>query len=367
MDVLSGRLRTLVLAAEVGLGTLLFFFLVYFVVVTFLPANVRSLDLCVLDCYWYGAIATDGYSAVPNIMTLQTRFGFFPAFPIAASLLTDLTGMPFKIAGLTLNACFSLLFCWLVLEYRSELGLKSERDALTFLTVFLLSPWSLYNRVPYSEMLFNIGSLATFIAWRRKNYPFAAISGFIVSLTRFSGVLLPLALCLELLIPDRGNALKLLVRPDGKLRALAIMPLGLVAFMLFLYFQTGDPLAYVHAEQVGWNQGLRNPFTTLWGGLWAGPSTQYSVVAFIVTSLALLWGTHSHRIPVSLALFAWLAPAVAITSVLVAQPRFSLALFPIYLIAPAAPRGLRLALIAVLAMGQAAFLFFWLQASGTLQ
>jgi hypothetical protein len=151
------------------------------------------------------------------------------------------------------------------------------------------------------------------------------------------------------------------------LRALAIMPLGLVAFMLFLYLQTGDPLAYVHAEQAGWNQSFRNPFATLWGGLWAGSSTRYSVVAFIVTSLALFWGARAHRIPVALALFAWLAPAVAVTSVLVAQPRFSLALFPVYLIVPAAPRALRLILIAVLASGQIGFLFFWLQSSGTLQ
>jgi hypothetical protein len=300
-------------------------------------------------------------------MTLQTRFGFFPGFPVAASVFMDLTGLPFSIGGLVLNAGFSLLFSWLALRYRNELGLKNERDAFTFLAAFLLSPWSLYNRVPYSEMLFNLGSLATFIAWRRENYPIAAISGSIVTATRFSGVLLPMALLLELLIRDRDGAFKLLARPDGRLRALAIMPFGLVAFMLLLYFQTGDPLAYVHAEQAGWNQGFRNPFATLWGGLWAGPSTRYSVIAFTVASIALFWAAHVHRIPPALALFAWLAPAVAVTSTLVAQPRFSLALFPIYLMAPAAPRGVKIALIASLATGQAGFLFFWLQASGTLQ
>ena len=367
MNVLSGRWRTLALAAGVGLGTLLFFFLAYFVVIMFLPTNTRSHDLCVLDCYWYGAIARDGYGAAPDIMTLQARFGFFPGYPVAASLFMDLTGLPFDIAGIALNAGFSLLFCWLALEYRDDLGLKDEKSALTFLAAFLLSPWGLYNRVPYSEMLFNLGSLATFIAWRQKNYPVAAISGSIVTATRFSGVLLPAALCLELLVRDWKHALDLLARPDGHLRSLAIMPLGLVAFMLFLYFQTGDPLAYVHVEQVGWNQGFRNPLATLWGGLWAGPSTRYSVAAFIVTSIALFWGTRVRRIPVALALFAWLAPAVAVTSTLVAQPRFSLALFPIYLIAPAAPRRLKPALIALLAIGQAGFLFFWVQATGTLQ
>ena len=42
----------------------------------------------------------------------------------------------------------------------------------------------------------------------------------------------------------------------------AIAPLGLLAFMVFLYFRTGDPLAFQHI-QTGWQRTGRNPLAVL--------------------------------------------------------------------------------------------------------
>jgi hypothetical protein len=235
-----------------------------------------------------------------------------------------------------------------------------------FLAAFLLSPWSLYNHVPYTEMLFNLTVLGAFIFWRRGNYVAAAVFGVVLTATRPTGILLPLVLSIELCYRERHRFIDLLGRPDGRLRALAVMPLGLAAHIVFLYFHIGDPLAYSHVQEIGWGVSLGNPLAVLVAASVAGLKSQYGAAAFLLASAALLTGVLLRRIPYSLAAVAWLAACVPLAAMITSQPRYALALFPIYLVVPAAPRVVRFALIAMLALGQAVIVYFWLQKSTAL-
>lgn len=347
-----------------GLFTVLFgvFYLAANALLTPPPESWRW-TLCVWDCGWYKSIAERGYDSMPDPRRMDANYNFFPAFSVGAILLMKATGLSFVAAGMVLNALLSLLFCWIALNYRSELNLKDDIETTVFLAGFLLSPWSLYNHVPFTEMLFNVAALGAFVFWRRGNYIAAAVFGFVLTATRPTGILLPLVLSIELLYRERHQLIDLALRPDGRLRALAVMPLGLAAFVVFLYVRVGDPLAYFHIQELGWGHNFGNPVAVLVAGLVVGPITQYEAVAFLTASAVLIVGVMLRRIPLSLAAFAWLAPCAALLSSVDSQPRYALALFPLYLLVPAAPRAIRVALILMLALGQAVFVYYWLQKS----
>jgi len=360
--------RHLLLAAIIaGLSTLCFAAF-YLTANALLPSPPEgwSWPLCIWDCGWYQSIVERGYDRMPDPRTMSANFAFFPAFPIGVSLLMKLTGLPFVASGLILNALLSWLFCWIALKYKSELNLKDEAETTVFLAAFLLSPWSLYNRIPYTEMLFNVTALGAFVFWSRGNYLAAAVFGVVLTATRPTGILLPLVLSIELGYRERHRFVDLLRRPDGRLRALAVMPLGLAAHIVFLYFHIGDPLAYSHVQEIGWGVSLGNPLAVLVAASVAGLKSQYGAAAFLLASAALLTGVLLRRIPYSLAAVAWLAACVPLAAMITSQPRYALALFPIYLVVPAAPRVVRFALIAMLALGQAVIIYFWLQKSTAL-
>jgi hypothetical protein len=361
----SLRHRPLLLAATLaGLSTVLFgaFYLVANMALPS-PSGGGLRTLCAWDCGWYASINERGYDTTPDPRGLVANFGFFPAFPIATGLIKRALGLSFAASGVLLDVLLSVLFCWIALAYRSILNLKTERDAVVFLAAFLVSPWSLYNHVPMTEMLFNVSALGTFVFWRNGNLIAAAAFGIVLTATRPTGVILPLALAIEWLYRERHRLTDLALRPDARLRTLAIMPLGLVAFAGFLFIHIGDPLAYAHIQQLGWGQTFGNPAAVLVAALLAGPATQYGAAAFIVASAALFAGVLLGRVPLPLAAFGWLAPAATLAGSVASQPRYALALFPLYLIVPAAPRPVRIAVVGALALGQAVLVYYWLQQS----
>ena len=57
---------------------------------------------------------------------------------------------------------------------------------------------------------------------------------------------------------------------------LSLVPVGLLGYMVFLWYQFGDPLLFADAQTVFWGRELTNPLTTL-GEAWidAGQSVPY--------------------------------------------------------------------------------------------
>ena len=356
-------LRALVLALLIAVGASVLFAAGYVFVNTLLPPlNSGLRTLCLWDCGWYGNIAESGYDSAPTMQNgAASDYGFFPAFPIGAKLVQLVTGFGFARAGLLFNAACSLLFCWLVLLHRRELLLGDERDSAMFLLAFLLSPWSLYNHIPYSEMLFNVSALGAYVSWRRGNFVAAAAFGVVLTATRVSGVLLPVVLALELLWVERHRLVAVFAQPDARFRALGVMPLGLAAVLGTHYVAVGDPLGYFHIQELGWGQGLRDPLATGIAGLVVESEHRYHMLVFVAASLVLLAGTVTGRVPVPLALFGWLVPTMTLVSTPASLSRYSLALFPYYLAINLLPFRLRVVAILMGTTGLMAFTYFWLR------
>jgi hypothetical protein len=316
--------------------------------------------LCRWDCGWYRSLAQGGYQIAPSPDSLQANYAFYPVFPGAARLIMEATGLGFVAAALLLNMLYSVAFAWLALANREMLMLRSDRDAVMFLAAFLLSPWSLYNRVPYTEMSFNLAVLATFIAWRREQYAAAAICGLVLTATRVTGAFLPIMLLVELVLRERWRVLDLLRAPDARFRALAVMPLGGLAFFVYLGLHVGDPLASFRI-QASWNQGLRDPVETLIGGIRiASLHGLISVAAFLVQTVLLIAGWRRNRVPFPLAMTGILIGGSAVLSGLISMPRHTLAFFPVYLMVPMLPRAMQWVLLAIFAAIQWVFTYHWM-------
>lgn len=326
------------------------------------PAADPLRELCTYDCAFYRSIAVEGYQ-LPRYSdgVWSGNYGFFIGFPAGVWLAMQATGLEFWAAGLVVNALYALGFCWLALNYRNELGLESEHDAIFFLAAFLLWPWSLYNHVPYSEMLFNLAALGTFVCWRRGQWAAAAAFGVVLTATRVTGIVLPLLLLAELVFQERRVLMALILRPDWRVRSLGVMPFGLMAAVFAIFSVTGDPLGYFRIQETAWNQGIRNPIDTAIASISvSGIVGQYQIVALILAVTLVATGMWLKRIPPLLGVFAIVAPALTLVSTYAAVARYALALFPVCLLINALPVSLRAIALIAMALVQAVFVYFWL-------
>ncbi|MEA2237603.1 MAG: hypothetical protein QOC81_2327 [Thermoanaerobaculia bacterium] len=194
------------------------------------------------DAWFYRWIAISGYETASPAGAPKNTWAFFPLFPLLIRALGG-GGSAFPIiAMLTSNAAL-LVALFAVAGAGRELGLtddESERAAW-YIALF---PTSYFFSLPMTESLFLLLSAGSFFAAARQRWWGAGIAGGLASATRVIGVCLLPAL---LLLPyQRGRRL------SRQHFWLLIVPLGLTAFVCFLYLRTGDPLAFVHAQ-------------TLWG------------------------------------------------------------------------------------------------------
>jgi hypothetical protein len=107
-----------------------------------------------------------------------------------------------------------------------------------------LFPTSYFFSLPMTESLFLMLSAGSLLAAARQKWWAAGVAGGLASATRVIGIcLLPVLL----LLPQQRRE-----RTTWQQLWLLLVPIGLVAFIVFLYMRTGDPIGFIHAQ-------------TLWG------------------------------------------------------------------------------------------------------
>lgn len=142
----------------------------------------------------YLAIAKNGY-------VLNSDYVFFPLYPIFINLATKLTGNYF-ISGILINF-FSLILAANIF-YRLVLKDFGKVYANKSLLALLFFPLSFHFLTVYSESLFLLLAVSTFLLIRKKNYFFATIMAALASGTRLSGLALVLSLICSAFLVDGG-------------------------------------------------------------------------------------------------------------------------------------------------------------------
>lgn len=298
------------------------------------------------DVPHFVAISAQGYADKLNT-------AFFPLWPMLQRPVGLLFGGIFPgsyyIGGLLLaNLCF---YCALVLFYKLLLEHFDAAIALRALYYMAFAPYALFFFAGYTESLFVLLCIASFIVLQRgqpRDWWFAGVLGFLTALTRSSGVFVAVPY-LELYVQRFWISSERAKHSwRAKLNALipiVLIPLGVIAYLLYLYFTKGNAFIFSLAEKNYWNRHFSFPWTTGYlviKGFFVAPSWIYlleHLVSFVFTLIPLLvLGFGWKRIPLHYRLFAATLAIFSLSfplegpSPLLSQPRYLLILFPIFVI-----------------------------------
>lgn len=235
------------------------------------PYHLRGHGNLLLDVFgsrwdtgFYVSIAEEGYrlQGVP-----LPSVPFFPLLPLAmraaARLLGDAVPAGILISNLALLGAALLLYALV----EATDGRAVARRAVWYFCIF---PTAFFGSAIYSESLFLLGAIGSLWLARRGLWESAAMLGALTALTRFTGILVAPMLLAEWWSQRRGAESPPSRPPLLALLAPAAVPLGTLAYMLFLHLRFGDGLAFVHASAV-WGRRPAGPGQLL-AGLAARPA-----------------------------------------------------------------------------------------------
>jgi hypothetical protein len=300
------------------------------------------------DAGFYETIARVGYHPLG-----QESLRFFPAVPVLTHVVAWLPGLGDGAALIVVSnlAAFVATVLLFALVRRESGDPSLARRSVWFLS---LSPAAFTLVMGYAESTLLCLSIGCFLALRpagaaaggaagrRPNFALAALLGFVAALTRPIGVLLALAVLVELVRwwarLGRGGRL-------AGLGALVAPLLGLLVFGLWAQHEVGDLFAPLRVQvESGHHGGLSDPVVTLFHdakGLFHHHVGTALHVPWVVLALGLLvvcW----RRLPASYTLFAAAIVGVALAgSNLDSFERYALSAFPLTMAAALVCRGPR--------------------------
>jgi Gpi18-like mannosyltransferase len=211
-------------------------------------AKVSSLALRG-DSGWYIAVAKKGYEKIPFNTDKVHDWAFFPLYPLLLRLAAALTG-GFLLTGMILSNLFLLLALVLLHQTVTAFG---HDEATAYRTIFYLAacPTSYFFSLPMTESLFLLLTVGSLWAAKRDSWWLAGAFGALASATRYNGLFLLPVLAVMYWQGQRPFKLR------ANILALCLLPLGLLAFMFYLFLITGNAFAFLGIQKA-W--GVRSGF-----------------------------------------------------------------------------------------------------------
>lgn len=203
------------------------------------------------DGGWYYMTSLNGYpSALPVVdgEAVQNTLAFFPVFPMSARGLAVLPGIGPLAAAVVISLLAGLVATLLVWRLADEIWDRATADRAAVLFAFF--PGSFVFSIAYSEGLALVFAAGCLLLLHRQQWLLAGLAGALATATR------PNALAL---LPAAAVAAFLAIRAERKWTALvapALVPLGFVAFQVFLRLHTGVWDAFARTQAEGWDQNV---------------------------------------------------------------------------------------------------------------
>jgi Ca2+/Na+ antiporter len=200
------------------------------------PTVVRDLGFAVdvwarWDSYWFVEVARNGYGG------LEDTPAFYPLYPGLLAGVGRILGGHYVLAGILVSlAASSAAFVLLGRLARQLAGQELAWRTLLFLALF---PTSFFLTAVYSEGLFLLLAVATFLLAERGRLAEASFVAGLALLTRPTAfALLPALAIFAWRSQDRVRSLATLL----------IAPVVFAIYPLVLQRQTGDPFRFLHVE-----------------------------------------------------------------------------------------------------------------------
>jgi Mannosyltransferase (PIG-V) len=317
------------------------------------------------DSVWYLTIARHGYTAGPSP-------AFFPLYPLLVAAVSAL-GPGLLLSGVLVSLAAMLIALRLVWRL-ADLELGATDPDVADLAVFAvaLGPMAFFFTAVYTESVYLALTLGVFLAARQERWARAGLLGALAAATRSSGLLLMLPLLL-LWLEQRhpgsrwarwptGRARSTRLRPSGRPRDLlwiGVVPVGLLAYLVWLAATGLDPLAPFSSQQ-DWFRHFTGPLAGILDGgraalggarqLLSGQtrSVYYPLAGgdpmlagwhnvmlfgFLLAAVPLLLGA-LRRLPLAYGIYALAATGLALSYPVAPQPltslpRYLVVLFPL--------------------------------------
>ncbi|MCY7303871.1 MAG: glycosyltransferase family 39 protein [Thermoleophilia bacterium] len=269
------------------------------------------------DSNWFLKIAGEGYSWPSSTPA------FLPLYPfLVAGLGFVLFGHPL-LAGVVVSlVAGSAAFVLLYRLTAVKLGAATAQHTVLYLA---LAPTSLFFGAVYSESLFLLLAVGTFLFAEKGSFWKAGGLAGLALLTRSAGVaLLPALIVFAWRSPDRRRALA----------GVAIAPILFALYPLLLALWIGRPLAFLDAQRVVWERHL-SPAGPI-GGLVAAVQDRQAL-DLAVTCIVIALGVVAWRrigAPYGLYVLVSLALPLAVYSTkapLLSMQRFVVVAFPAFM------------------------------------
>ena len=314
------------------------------------------------DSRWYYHIAEHGYQTAADSVG-YVNYAFFPLYP----WLARIAGWPFGdgghylggllVSNLALLIGAGVLYRWM----EQEKDRATARKAVLFLMLF---PTGYVFSALMSESLFFALSVGAYYFARRDNWWLASLLGGLSAMTRSLGLLMAPLLAWEYLrrryscspppfppllsVRAVRRAFSVL---DARVLWLGLAPLGLVVFMAVCWRVTGDPLAFLAAQEA-WSSGrlwsgpvaaLTFGFKSLFIDGGANPLSlrfglAYGAFISLFVLLALVIGRKQIGVPLLLwSLVLILFPLSSSLTSTLSMPRYAAVIFPLFVIFAALP------------------------------
>jgi hypothetical protein len=201
------------------------------------------------DTRHYLQIAQFGYSAAGVTQS------YYPLFPWLIRLVAIVTRSYFVagfiVAGVCSVAAAILLRRLVRLDF-------SARVAMLSVWFFMIFPTSYFLHIPYTEGLFLALSLGSLLAARSGRWGLAGLLGGLGWMTRPTGVVLAPVLAMEAAHQYWEHR-----RWNWRWLWIGIVPCGFIVYVLVNWYVSGDPLTFMRNRETVFTQS----FATPWHGI----------------------------------------------------------------------------------------------------
>ncbi|MFA5958786.1 mannosyltransferase family protein [Hyphomicrobium sp.] len=200
------------------------------------------------DAGYYISIAQDGYRHSTDPAVLNST-AFYPLYPLLGRFVHWSTGADTGVALLIVSNISAVAACLLLTKFvRDEAG---DEIALWTTAFFWFFPSTFFLSAGYTESLCLTLILLSFVVLKQEKFILASLFAGLAVATRSTGIVMLPVILWELYqrptSPWPQTFLKMFL-----CSLLAVS--GLIAFMIFLGIEFGDPLAFAHSQSA-WHQG----------------------------------------------------------------------------------------------------------------
>ena len=286
------------------------------------------------DAVHYLRLAEKGYVAVGDS---RVSLVFFPLYPWLVRV-TEFFTRDYLVAAFVVSGIASVATALLLQRLaRCDESEAVARNAVWFLFIF---PTSFFLHIGYTESLFLALTLGCFLAARKERWALAGLLGAAACLTRVNGLILLPALATEV-----GLQYWQTRRINPRWLWLGLVPFGFLGYLWLNHEVTGDYFAFTKIMQEHWYKKFAPP----WGGIrdvWLrtlGLNINEGLnefIAVVLISVCAIWSWLRLRPSYSVWItLNWLL--INSTAYVLSVPRYTLTLFPVFLLFAKATTGRR--------------------------